>query len=144
MPARHPDFAAELKPPDNDPVKFDRWESLQAGYYPRFTVPQAAICQTERVMASLRQWDAETAGSFRAINRRLDAEHEAWDAERRKERRTWVDERTDDVYDRVQWLAGHRLATSDMAEGAETSDAVEHHDGFTVRVRKGQHAEVAP
>ncbi len=142
MPARHPEFVAELKPPDNDPVYFDRWESLQAGYYPRFTVPREAICQTERVMASLREWDAATAGSFKAINRRLDAEHATWEAARVKERCAWVEERTNDVYDRVQWLSGSRLTTSDMTEGAETSDAVERHEGFTVRVRKGQHAEV--
>jgi hypothetical protein len=141
MPARHPDFVAELAPPDDDPVKFDRWESLQAGYYPRFTIPREAICQTERVMAGLRQFDAATAGSFKAINRRLDAEQDAWDAARRKRNADFVDDRAGDAWDLIQWRAGHRLTTSDMTEGAETSDAVEQREGYTVRVRKGQHAE---
>lgn len=143
MPVRHPDFLAELRPPPDNTLAFDRSEGLKAGYFPLFTVPAAAIHQTERVMASLRVWDAETQGSFRAINQRLDAAHEAWEAERVKERESFSADHAVAAYEHVQWLAGHTIATSDMAEGAETSDAVEPREGYSVRIRKGQHVETA-
>lgn len=142
MPERHPDFLAELKPPADDPVAFDRYEAMRAGYYPRFTVPREAIHQTDRVMASLRQWDAATAGGFAAINRTLDDAQAAWQAAREKERNDYTLTRAEAAADHMLWQAGHRLATSDMAGGA-TSDTVEQREGYVVTVRKGQHAEIA-
>ena len=100
------------------------------------TVPREAIHQVDRVMASLREWDGHQDG-FAAINRRLDAAQEAWETARKNEQAAFTEDRANAAYDHIQWQAGHRLATSDMSEGAETSDAIEQHDGFAVRVRKG-------
>lgn len=145
MAPRHPDFVAEMRPPPSArPEDHDRFVCLQAGYLPLFTIPREAGHQTDRVMLALREWDAAAQGGFRAINQRLDAAEEAWLAERTKERQTFVHEATSEAFDRIQWLNGNRVTTSDMADGAETSDAVERHEGFVVRIKKGQHAEVEP
>lgn len=92
MPPRHPDFLAELKPPRNIPVAFDRYESLQAGYYPRFTIPKDAVHRTDEVMASLRVWDASVQGSMAAINRAMDDAQAIWEAEQERKRRALVSE----------------------------------------------------
>ena len=137
MPARHPDFLAELRPPPDHDLAWDRYQTLQDGYYPLFTVPADAIHQTERVMASLREWDAATQGSFRAINQRLDAAHEAWERARTAEREDFALTRAEAAADHILWQTHHRLTTSDMAAGApEPSDHVEVREGYTVRTRK--------
>lgn len=140
MPARHPDFVAELRPPSERLEDQDRFECIKAGYFPLFTVPAERIHETERVMAGLREWDAATVGGFKEINRRLDEAQEAWEASVAKERQTFCQEAAGEAYDRLAWLQGNRIATSDMAAGAETADVIEQREGFTIRVRKGAHA----
>lgn len=151
MPERHPDFMAELRPPVAETegmeaaeratarLHADRYESLQAGYWPAFTVPRAAIFQTERVMTSLREWDGHQGG-FAAINARLDASQAQWEAARRKERDDFTLSKAEDAWEHGQWQSGNRIATSDMAEGAESSDVTEQREGYSVRVRKATHA----
>lgn len=147
MPERHPDFLAELRPPVSetegmDPeqragarLMADRYDSLSTGWWPAFTVPHEAIRQTDRVMLALREWDGHAHG-FAAINQRLDAAQAAWEAARAKERADFVEDRLGEVYATVQWRGGHRMTTSDMAEGAEPADVIEARDGYTVRTRK--------
>ena len=111
-------------------------KAAQDGYRGIMFIPRDLIDHTDLILRTLHETDYATAGGPNGINRRLDAEGAAWDEARDKNRRAIVEEGARSTYDRLAWLEGRRMTTSDMTEGVETSDAVEQHEGFTVRMRK--------
>ena len=112
-------------------------KAAEDGYRAVMFIPAALIHRHDLILRTLYEADITKQGGREGVTRLFDEAAAAFYRERDKERQNYVEGATRDVYDRIQWLSGNRLTTSDMAEGAQTSDALEQHDGFTVRVRKG-------
>ena len=113
------------------------------GYRAIMFIPRVCIFDTDRILRALGESDCAKQGNKAGINRLYDHAAERFYAERDKQRRTFVEAATRDVYDRIQWLSGNRVAVTDRTHGAAPGDAVEAHDGFTVRIRTGRHRDVA-
>lgn len=110
------------------------------GYRGIMFIPRICIFDTDRIMRALVESDCAKQGNKEAVSRLYDHAAEQFYVERDRQRLNYVEAATRDVYDRIQWLSGNRMATSDFASGAEPVDLVTAHEGFTVRIRKGQHA----
>lgn len=110
------------------------------GYRAIMFIPRDCIFDTDRILRALVESDCAKQGNKAGVNRLYDHAAERFYVERDKERRAFVEAGSRDMYDRMAWLSGRRVATSDMAAGAETADTLESHDGFTVRIRRGAHA----
>lgn len=128
--------------PERHPIarRIEAVKAAKDGYRAVMFIPRELAGHTERIMRALYESDITKQGGREGINRAFDAATNAFYVERDKERRRYAEDGARDVYDRIAWLDGRRVTTSDMAAGAETSDRVESHEGFVVRVRKGVHA----
>lgn len=113
------------------------------GYRGIMFIPRDCIHDTDRIMRALIESDCAKQGTKEGVNRLYDHAAERFYVERDKARRAFVEAGSRDMYDRIAWLSGRRVTTSDMAAGAEPVDSVERHEGFTVRVRTGRHRDVA-
>ena len=109
------------------------------GYRGIMFIPRDLIHDTDTILRALGESDCAKQGNKEAVSRLFDQAADTFYVERAKERRAYVEQGSRDLYDRIAWLSGRRVATSDMA-GGETADRVTEHEGFTVRIRKGQHA----
>lgn len=148
MPARHPEFLRIVKPPvlrDTTVAKiaFDRYEAMQDGYFPVFTVPLDRGTDVDGVLAGIRENDAAAQGSLAKINQALDDAQALWEAQQDKARKTYAQERASDAADALQWAGGHVIATPMTEQPSVVTDHVEQREGYELRVRKGLHRSVA-
>jgi hypothetical protein len=123
--------------------QIDAVQAALAGYRAIVFIPAALATQTDLVLEALRDSDLAHRPTVEDFNREMDETAATVAREKDKERRRFAEDGARDVYERIQWLLGNRLAMSDFADGAETSDAITEHPGFTVRIRKGMHARAA-
>jgi hypothetical protein len=123
--------------------QIDAVQSALAGYRAVMFIPSTLVARTDLVLRTLRENDLEHRPTVEDFNRDLDEQAAAILKEKDKERRDYAGNVARDTFERIAWLDGRRITTSDFAEGAATSDVVTEHPGFTVRVRRGVHAGAA-
>jgi hypothetical protein len=148
MPARHPEFLRMVKPPtlvDTTTAKIavDRYEAMQASYFPVLTVPKDQGHRVEDIIAAIRENDAAAQGSMTKINDALDAAQALWEAQQAKAQKTYVEDRAAEADTLVQWAGGHKIATPMSPQESVASDRVVQMDGFRMNVRRGLHRSVA-
>ena len=139
LPERHRQLLAERPNPFKGARGKDLYDSWRQGYVHVLSVPPDLL--DERVFDALAEADAWRQGGFEAINRRLDAEREAEEQQADRAIAHWSEAAASEAYDRLMWLQGNRVAVHPSQAERGSPDTVEVHEGFTVRVRKGQHQE---
>jgi len=142
MPERNPAWTSErpLNPFGTNARARDLWAGWKEGYVLVMMV-HPDVLHWRMVAPALADTDLHQAGSFEALNRKLDAADAAVEAERERTLQNWSASHALDAADALQWGFGHRVATAHEESGVVPSDRVEQHpDGFTIRTRKGAHA----
>lgn len=137
---RNPAWLAErpLNPFGGGRRQKDLWEGWKEGYVHILSV-HPSLLNWQTVAPELVRTDREQAGSWEALTQRLEAADEAMEQARERTLKNWSEDHSKEGADRLMWLEGHRHAMPHDPSGVEPSDHVEAHEGFTVRVRKGQH-----
>lgn len=140
MPPRSPAWLAErpLNPFGTGPRAKDLWAGWREGYVHVLSV-DPSLLHWRLVAPALAETDRQQAGSWEALNRQMDAVDAQADAQRQRTVDTWVEAASHEAADRLMWLEGHTQAMPHEPSGVVPSDAIEPHDGFTVRIRKGRH-----
>ena len=143
MAVRNPAWLAErpLNPFGQSKRAKDLWAGWRDGYCHVLSV-HPSLLHWQTVAPELARSDREQAGSWDALNRRIEDADAAMDQQRERALTNWSEAAASEGADRLMWLEGHRQATPMSPSGVESSDAVEQHpDGFMVRVRKGVHRD---
>jgi len=135
---RNPAWLAErpLNPFGHSPRAKDLWQGWRQGYVHVLTVPRELLAWSV-VAPHLAAVDREQAGSWEALIQRIEEADAKLEAERARNVVNWAEATAGEAADTIMWREGHRVATAHAPSGVASSDRVETHEGFTVRVRKG-------
>ena len=135
---RNPAWLAErpLNPFGHGARAKDLWIGWRAGYVHVLTVPRELLAWSV-VAPHLAAVDREQAGSWDALIQRIEDADAALEAQKARAVVTWADAAAGEAADTIQWREGHRVATAHEPSGVASSDRIEAHEGFTVRVKKG-------
>jgi len=135
---RNPAWLAErpLNPFGHGARAKDLWAGWREGYVHVLTVPPDLLAWSI-VAPHLAAVDREQAGGWQALIQRIEDADAVLEAQRERNVVNWAEATAGEAADVIMWREGHRLATPHEPSGVASSDRVEAHDGFTVRVRKG-------
>ena len=131
LPERNPAWVAERPNPfGRSPRAKDLWEGWRDGYVHVLTVDRALL-NWQTVAPALAEADVQQAGSWAALNHKMDEAETAWEAALDRERQDWTQQASYDAYDHMAYFEGRRIALYNPEPQTEV-----HPDGFLIRDRR--------
>ncbi len=116
-------------------VSQDLWDAAREGYVHVLSI-HPSLLRSEVILAALRSTDLNYHGSWKAINRRLDAIQEAEDKALDRQLDTFVEAGSRELYDRDQWVGKRKIQVPNDEVSVERITPVVQADGFTIRDRR--------
>jgi hypothetical protein len=137
---RNPAWRAErpINPFGQNKRAKDLWAGWREGYLCVLMVDRTLL-NWQTVAPELARTDRERAGSWEAVNRAIEAADAVMEQQRERSVANWHESASLDAADALQWREGNYIATPMTPSDVRPMDTLELREGYTVRVRKGQH-----
>jgi hypothetical protein len=131
MPTRSPQYLAERPASERSARAKDLALGWAQGYVHVLSVDPSLLAW-HHVAPALRDADLHFAGSWKALNQRLDDAEAAWYAAKDREQTDWAQQASYEAFDHLGYLEKRRVSM------AQPEERVEQHEGYVVRDRRVQ------
>lgn len=135
LPPRHRQLLGEQPNPWTSPRGFDRFDGWKDGYVLVMRVHPSCL-HWAVVVEELSRWDAHLKGGMTRLDDELQRREAEEEAQQERYEDDWHRQHALDAADTMQWRLGHRVMTALSPVEAPSSDHIEQHEGFTVRISK--------